>query len=118
MPPIVAETHPDGGAHFLTAEGVGGTRTVHVPGAAVEEEFLAWEPGAQFAFTVTAIGVPVVKSLVENVEITAEGPDACTVSYTMAIDPKGGKVAAALLRPGVGKALERGLAGLAGEAEA
>lgn len=99
------------------AEGVGGTRTVHVPGAAVEEQFLAWTPGEQFAFTVTAMSRPIARSLVENVEIRAEGEGRCTVSYTMALDPKGPGLLAKVVAPGVGKALERGLAGLASQAE-
>lgn len=93
-------------------EGVGGGRRVHVGPAQVDEEFLAWEPGAHFAFTVTHVSQKVVKSLVESVRLIADGPDATTVSYTMAIDPAGARVAAPILRRAIPGALDRGLAGL------
>lgn len=97
--------------------GVGGTRTVHLGAVSVAEEFLAWDPGAHFAFTVTGSTKAVIRSLVENLELSRRGPDATEMSYTMAIDPVGGRIATAVLRPLVGQVLSRGLAGLARVAE-
>lgn len=97
--------------------GIGGTRTVHLGGLSVSEEFLAWDPGSHFAFTVTGATRGLVRSLVENVQLTPDGSDATTVSYTMAMDPVGGKAATVVLRPLIGQALTRGLAGLAKRAE-
>lgn len=100
-----------------TSTGVGGTRTVHLTGLSVSEEFLAWDPGAHFAFTVTGTSRTVVRSMIENVELSRSGA-ATAVSYTMALDPIGGRLTAVALRPVVGVVLQRGLAGLARVAEA
>lgn len=99
------------------AAGIGGTRTVHLGGVSVAEEFLAWDPGAHFAFTATGSTRPVLRSLVENLVLSRNGSDATEISYTMAIDPVGGRLAAAALRPTVGLILTRALTGLAGVCE-
>ena len=96
------------------AEGVGGRRRVHIKSTSVEEEFLAWEPGSRFAFTVTHSTTPAIRSMVEDVRLVPDGPDATTVSYTQAIDPLGGSVAAPLLRRFAARTLDSALAGLAG----
>lgn len=100
-----------------TSTGVGGTRTVHLAGLSVAEEFLAWDPGAHFAFTVTGASRAVVRSLVESLVLSRGDDDTTLTSYTMAIDPVGGKVTATVMRPAVGQVLNRGLTGLARVAE-
>ncbi len=95
------------------ADGVGGHRRVHIRKVAVEEEFLAWEPGERFAFTVTHANMPGIKSMVEEVRLVADGEHATTVSYTQAIQPAAATVTAPLLRRLVPKAIDKGLAGLA-----
>lgn len=94
-------------------EGVGGGRRVHIKSIAVEEEFLAWEPGARFAFTVTRANRSGIRSMVEDVRLTPEGDTATTVAYTQAIDPMGARVTAPLLRRVIPRTIDRGLAGLA-----
>ena len=68
------------------AEGVGARRRVKVPGLAVEEEFIAWEPGKLFAFTATSAKPGVFRALVEHCRIDpSEG--GCDVTWTMAVEP-------------------------------
>lgn len=96
------------------ADAVGGTRRVDLGAAAVEEEFLAWEPERHFAFTVTSSTKPGLRSMVEDIRLTPDGDRACTVTYTMAIDPVGGKLLRPALAPVFRKVITDGLAGLAG----
>ena len=95
------------------ADTVGGTRTVDLGPAAVEEEFLAWEPARHFAFTVTSSTKPGLRSMVEDIRLTPDGDQACTVTYTMAIEPVGGKLLRPVVAPIFRKAITDGLAGLA-----
>ena len=95
------------------ADDVGGHRRVHIRSVAVEEEFLAWEPGERFAFTVTHANKPGITSMVEDVRLVADGDEATTVSYTQAIQPFAATVTAPLLRRFIPKAIDKGLAGLA-----
>lgn len=95
------------------ADAVGGTRTVDVGLAAVEEEFIAWEPERHFAFTVTSSTRPGLRSMVEDIRLTPDGETACTITYTMALDPIGGKLLAPVLQPVLRKVIADGLASLA-----
>lgn len=96
-----------------TSEGVGGTRRVEVGRIAVDEEFVAWEPERRFAFTVTSSTGPGLRSMNEDVRLTPAGDDATTVSYTMALDPVGAKLVRPVLEPGLRRALDKALDGLA-----
>jgi uncharacterized protein YndB with AHSA1/START domain len=95
------------------AEGVGGTRRVDIGLAQVDEEFLAWDPERRFAFTVTASSRPGLISMVEDIRLTPDGDGACTVSYTMGLEPKGAKLVRPVLEPILRKTIGDGLAGLA-----
>lgn len=105
------------------AEGVGGTRRVIVGKVEVDEEFTAWDPPesdqspARFAFTVVASTGPGLRSMNEDVRLTPAGDDATTVSYTMALDPKGARILRPVLEPVLRKALDKALAGLAAHVE-
>lgn len=94
-------------------EGVGGGRRVHIGRVTVDEEFLAWEPGARFAFTLTHSSAPGIRSMVEDIHLIEAGDTATTVSYTQALDPLGARVTAPILRRLLPKQLDKGLAGLA-----
>lgn len=107
FPRIVAVTPGE------VADAVGGTRTVDLGVAAVEEEFLAWEPEHNFAFTVTSSTKPGLRSMVEDIRLTPDGGQACTVTYTMGIEPVGGKLLRPVVTPLFRKAITGGLAGLA-----
>ena len=81
---------------------------------AVEEEFLAWDARRTIRLLVTHVNAPGIKSMVEDVRLTAAGDGATTVSYTQAIDPIGAKVLRTGPQPGASrKALDKALAGLA-----
>lgn len=95
------------------ADAVGGTRTVDLGVAAVDEEFLAWEPERHFAFTVVGSTKPGLRSMVEDIRLTRDGERACTVTYTMGIEPVGGKLLRPVVAPLFRKAITDGLAGLA-----
>lgn len=95
------------------AEGVGGTRRVDIGVAAIDEEFLAWEPGRRFAFTATASTRPGLRSMVEDLRLTPDGDAACTVTYTMAVEPAGGRLLRPVLEPVLRKTITDALGGLA-----
>ena len=95
------------------ADAVGGTRTVDIGAAAVEERFLAWEPEQRFAFTLTGSTRPGIRSMAEDIRLTPDGEHACTVTYSMAMDVPGAKLLRAVVEPGMRKVIDGGLAGLA-----
>lgn len=96
-----------------TADAVGGTRTVDLGAARVDEEFLVWEPERRFAFTVVSSTRPGLVSMAEDVRLTPDGEGACTVTYTMGIEPKGAKVLRPVLEPVFRKVIGDALVGLA-----
>jgi ribosome-associated toxin RatA of RatAB toxin-antitoxin module len=69
------------------AEGVGARRRVKIPGASVDEEFIAWEPGELFAFTAVTAKPGIFRSLVEHCRIEPTDDGGCTATWTMCIDP-------------------------------
>jgi uncharacterized protein YndB with AHSA1/START domain len=112
-----------------TLDDVGGRRTVRTGPVRLDERFLAWDPARRFAFTGTAMTPPVLRSIVEDIRLEPHGERATAVPrttgprtnvrYTIAIDPAGPlRLLTALVRPAVGRMLDRGLAGLARAAEA
>jgi uncharacterized protein YndB with AHSA1/START domain len=91
------------------AEGVGATRRVRIPGAVVDEEFIAWEPGVRWSFTGTAARPRIFSSLVEDCRIeVVDG--ATSFSYTMYFQPSSLsgpvlKAASRGIRANIGKAM-------------
>jgi uncharacterized protein YndB with AHSA1/START domain len=69
------------------AEGVGARRRVAIPGSTVDEEFIAWEPGARFSFTGLAARPGFTRSLVEDCILTPLGSGGTAISYSMYLDP-------------------------------
>jgi uncharacterized protein YndB with AHSA1/START domain len=95
------------------ADAVGGTRRVDMGPAAADEEFLAWEPERRFAFTLTGSSRPGLRSMVEDVRLTPDGPSACTVTYTMGVELPAAAVLRPVLQPVLRKVISDALAGLA-----
>ncbi len=101
------------------ASGVGAERRVTVGGlGAFDEEFLTWEPGKAFGFSVVAMQRPVFNTLNELITIEPRG-DGVRVTYTQAFEPKLllfpiMRVAAKTSLP---RALRKGLEGLAAQVE-
>ena len=69
------------------AEGVGARRRVTIPGAFVDEEFIAWEPGVRWAFTGFAARPRFTKSLVEDCRLEPLASGGTRISYAMYLDP-------------------------------
>lgn len=102
------------------AEGVGAERRVHVRGlGAFDEEFLVWEPGRAFGFSVLAMARPVFRTLNELITIEPDGGEV-RVTYTQAFDPKPwiSPIMRLSARTTLPRALRRGLDGLAARVEA
>lgn len=95
------------------AHGVGGRRRVHIRSITIDEEFLAWEPGARFAFYVTSLNAPGIRSIVEDVQLAPVGEAATEISYTQALDLAGARILGPVLRRALPRALDKALAGLA-----
>lgn len=88
--------------------GVGGGRTVSMPGLTVVEEFTVWEPERQFAFAVVGAN-RTIAGMAESVEIR-DDPDGCVVTYRQGVEPGSGfgwfwKLALPRLRKELTKAL-------------
>ena len=70
-------------------DGIGSKRRVHIGRAHVDEEFIVWEPGKAWGFTVFEANMPpLLGTLNELVTIQEIGPDRVRVTYLMAYDPK------------------------------
>ncbi len=66
--------------------GVGGRRNVALGPVRVREVFTAWEPEAQFAFTLVE-GPPNLASVAESVTL-APTDDGCTITYTQGFEAR------------------------------
>jgi uncharacterized protein YndB with AHSA1/START domain len=69
--------------------GVGARRRVALRGMTVDEEFIAWDPGARWAFTGYESRPRFTRSLVEDCVLTARSDGGTDISYTMYMDPVG-----------------------------
>lgn len=68
---------------------VGTTRDVKVLGGvlAVKEHFFIWDEGRRYAFYVTSANAPLFKSLAEDYIVEPVGPDSCTFTWRVGLDP-------------------------------
>lgn len=99
------------------AAGVGARRRVFIPGGAVEEEFIAWEPGARWAFTGTAARPPFVRSIVEDCHLIPIGDGGTAITYTMYLQPTAwSRPLLAVAKIGIQKGLQKGMEQLAARA--
>ena len=93
-------------------EGVGSNRRVFIGSrVTVDEEFVVWEPGARWGFTILEASVPGLRSMNELVTIEPLDGDRSRVTYTMGIEPAWFlapllRVAEGRLRKNLGSALE------------
>jgi uncharacterized protein YndB with AHSA1/START domain len=96
------------------ATGVGARRRVAIPGAVVEEEFIAWEPGARWAFTGTAAKPGFVRSIVEDCHLIPIGDGGTAITYTMYLEPTAwSRPLLAVAKRGVQKGLQQAMENLA-----
>lgn len=81
---------------------VGTTRQAKVLGGvlAVQELFFIWEEGRRYSFYVTEANAPLFRRLAEDYIVEPEGPQRCTFTWKIALEPTGlGKVGGALNGP-------------------
>ncbi|MEM7142149.1 MAG: SRPBCC family protein [Actinomycetota bacterium] len=70
-------------------EGLGSNRRVHINSRlSVDEEFIVWEPGEAWGFTIVSATVGGLKAMNELVTIEDLGADRSRVTYKMGIAPK------------------------------
>ncbi|MFO0586861.1 MAG: SRPBCC family protein [Polyangiaceae bacterium] len=67
--------------------GVGSTREVQLKMLSVKERFLAWEPGVRMTFSIDAISIPLVKALVEDIQLEALGEKGTRIVWTVHYEP-------------------------------
>lgn len=90
-------------------DGVGSKRRVEIQGRiTADEEFIVWEPGRAWGFTVLETSRKLLRSLNELVTIQETGPDRVRVTYLMAIDPT--PLVGVVLRLGATRQLAKNLA--------
>jgi uncharacterized protein YndB with AHSA1/START domain len=93
--------------------GMGAERRVTLPGMVIDEEFVAWDEGERFAFTVVALSRPVFESLNERVTIEDLGDGLSRVTYVQAFEPKPWfRLPFKLIKPQFRRGLQWGLKGL------
>ena len=69
--------------------GVGARRRVTLHGGTrFDEEFVTWQPGEAFGFTVVAMRPRLLRSLNELVTLEDLGGDRCRVTYHQGFDPR------------------------------
>jgi len=89
-------------------EGVGSRRRVTVNKRfVVDEEFIVWEPGKAWGFTVYEASTGAFRTLNELVQIQAIADDRTRVTYTMGFDPN--PVVDVLMKLGAKKVLTKNL---------
>ena len=78
------------GAYWLTdgEPGVGARRVAELDIMDVREEFLAWEPGERFAFTVTGMTLPLATRLVEDYRMAPHGDGQCEFTWDVYFEPR------------------------------
>lgn len=92
------------------ATGVGARRRVHIPGASIDEEFIAWDEGERWSFTGYAATPRFTRSLVEDCVLIRTAGGGTSITYTMYLDPPPAlrpllRLAAGRIRASNGKAL-------------
>jgi hypothetical protein len=78
---------------------VGTTRQAKLFGGVltVQELFFIWDEGRRYAFYVTSANVPLFESLAEDYTVEPDGPNRCTLTWTIALAPTAlGKAGGAL----------------------
>lgn len=71
-----------------THDGVGAEREVSIHGLGTfRERFLAWEPGARFAFNIYESSSPLAKAVSEDFRFVADGPGHARIEWTFAARP-------------------------------
>ena len=100
------------------ASGVGARRRVVVPGLAVDEEFIVWDPGVRWAFTGYAARPRFTRSLVEDCRLSRLPTGGTAMTYSMYLDPHPSlRVLVAAARHQVSRNIGRALTNLSRRAE-
>lgn len=68
--------------------GVGSSRKVMLKAMAVDERFIAWDPGKRFAFYFTATSQPVAHAFCEDYQLEALDDGRTKFTYTVAYEPR------------------------------
>lgn len=68
--------------------GVGATRRVRMKILSADERFLCWEPGRRFSFEVYRLTLPLVRRLVEDVQLEPAGEGKTRLRWRMAYEPR------------------------------
>ncbi len=70
--------------------GVGARRRARLGPLALEERFIAWEPGSRFSFTMVGANLPALAAMIEDWRLSpTEGGAATEIDYTVAMDLPG-----------------------------
>lgn len=67
--------------------GLGSRRIAKLKTLTAREEFIAWEPGKRFTFTVYALSVPLVRRMVEDYQLVADGDGGSILQWNVFYEP-------------------------------
>lgn len=78
------------GAEWISPQqgGVGSRRAIYMDILNAREEFLAWEPGARFAFCLTEATLPLADRLVEDYQMAPLAGGRCEFTWDIYYDPR------------------------------
>ena len=68
--------------------GVGATRQLDLWGLSFREHFLAWEPGRRFCFSIDAMTLPLMRAMVEDIQIEPVGDGKARLIWTVHYTPR------------------------------
>ena len=68
--------------------GVGSTREIELKLLTVKEKFIAWEPGKRLAFSIYGATLPMVKRMVEDLQLSSIGPNKTRLQWTAHYEPR------------------------------
>ena len=94
--------------------GLGSRRIVKLKTLTAREEFIAWEPGKRYTFTVYALSVPMLQRMVEDYQLIPRAEGGSTLMWNVYYEPLWFlRPFNRLIRPVFNRMFKRGMKGLA-----
>ncbi|MGK3992446.1 SRPBCC family protein [Sorangium sp. So ce1024] len=68
--------------------GVGSTRELELNAITFREHFIGWEPGRRFCFAIDATTLPLMRRMVEDIQLEPSGANATLLRWTVHYEPR------------------------------
>ena len=94
--------------------GLGSRRVVKLKTLSAREEFIAWEPGKRYTFSVYALSIPLLRRMAEDYQLVPKGDGETTLLWNVYYEPRRFlRPFNRLVRPVFQRMFNRGMKGLA-----